>query len=71
MGPVNTVELAAAVSDAGGLGMISGAAVTAPELATTMERLATVTEGPFGVNFIVPLIDREDSRVGDLHSAPH
>ena len=39
--------------------MISGAAVTAAELATTMERLATVTEGPFGVNFIVPMIDRE------------
>jgi nitronate monooxygenase len=69
MGPANTVELAAAVNDAGGLGMISGAAVTAAELATTLERMATITERPFGVDFIVPMIDREALEVA-IATAP-
>jgi NAD(P)H-dependent flavin oxidoreductase YrpB (nitropropane dioxygenase family) len=55
MGAVAPPELAAAVSEAGGLGMLGMAhpGLTAASLANRLDRLCTLTDKPFGVNFIV------------------
>src|SRR3954453_1580225 len=57
-GPVGTPELAAAVSEAGGLGMIPN-----PSSAEEVERLVTaarnVTSEPLGIGFLVPFAGRE------------
>lgn len=59
MGPSGTVELAAAVSDAGGLGMMSIASETAGErgarqaFSDSFDYLTEHTDGPFGVNIPV------------------
>jgi nitronate monooxygenase len=57
-GPVGTSELAAAVSDAGGLGMIPN-----PSSAAEVEVLATtartLTTEPIGVGFLIPFVSRE------------
>ena len=56
MGSVSTPELAAAVSNAGGLGML---AATADELPGDIDAVAAATAGrPFGVNFLMPFFDR-------------
>jgi nitronate monooxygenase len=57
-GPVGTPELAAAVSDAGGLGMVPN-----PTSATEVERLVTsareLTSQPIGIGFLVPFVAEE------------
>lgn len=58
MGGVALPALAAAVSEAGGLGMIGGVRLPAPFLADALEGLRRQTRGPFGVNFLVPFLDR-------------
>lgn len=50
---VTSVELAAAVSNAGGLGIISGALKPPPFLRQEIRRLRALTEKPFGVNFLL------------------
>jgi nitronate monooxygenase len=57
MGGAATPELAAAVSDAGGLGMVNLVMVPADEVAVTMNLLAKSTVGPVGINFLVPFLD--------------
>ena len=59
MGPATTPELVAAVSGAGGLGMIAGVALDPCELQATIDRVRALTDGLFGVNLIVPLLDRD------------
>ncbi|MBT8445717.1 MAG: nitronate monooxygenase [Gammaproteobacteria bacterium] len=59
MAGIATVELAAAVSNAGGLGMIGAPLLSPAALAADLDRLRSLTRAPFGVNFIVPFIDRE------------
>jgi NAD(P)H-dependent flavin oxidoreductase YrpB (nitropropane dioxygenase family) len=55
---VGTPELAAAVSDAGGLGMIPN-----PTSAAEVQRLVTgareVTSRPIGIGFLVPFVSEE------------
>jgi len=58
MGGVATPELAAAVADAGGLGMLGGVRLSASFLASALDRLHAQTRGPFGVNFLMPFLDR-------------
>jgi nitronate monooxygenase len=58
MGGVSTPELAAAVSDAGGLGMIGAAGVPVAMLGGMLETLEA-TGKPFGVNFLMPFLDPE------------
>jgi NAD(P)H-dependent flavin oxidoreductase YrpB (nitropropane dioxygenase family) len=58
MGSMGTPELAAAVSDAGGLGMASMVLEPAERVAAGLERLATLTSGPVGINFLMPFIDQ-------------
>jgi nitronate monooxygenase len=58
--PVATAELAAAVSNAGGLGVIGGVAYSPDVLRAEIRKLRTLTDKPFGVdlllapNFLVP-----------------
>jgi len=58
MGGVSTVELAAAVTNAGGLGMMGVAGVPADMLGDMLDDLDARTNGPFGVNFLMPFLDR-------------
>src|SRR5262245_51809139 len=53
-GGPSTPELAAAVSDAGGLGFLAGGYRRVPDLAAALDRLATMTSRPYGVNLFVP-----------------
>jgi nitronate monooxygenase len=50
-------ELAAAVADAGGLGMIGAPMIPAPVLERMLADLAQRTAGAFGVNFLMPFLD--------------
>jgi len=53
-GGPSTPELAAAVSNAGGLGFLAGGYLTAAELAARCRRTGELTGRPFGVNLFVP-----------------
>lgn len=53
-GGPSTPELAAAVSNAGGLGFLAAGYLSAAELADRRRRLAELTSRPFGVNLFVP-----------------
>lgn len=56
MGAVSTPDLAAAVSNAGGLGMLTA---TADDLSADVDAALAVTAGrPLGVNFLMPFFDR-------------
>jgi NAD(P)H-dependent flavin oxidoreductase YrpB (nitropropane dioxygenase family) len=59
MGIVANVDLAAAVADAGGLGMLALPDVPAPALESALDELAGRTTGRFGVNFLMPFLDLE------------
>jgi NAD(P)H-dependent flavin oxidoreductase YrpB (nitropropane dioxygenase family) len=59
MGGVATAGLAGAVADAGGLGMIGAVRMQARFLADVLDRLGQKTQGAFGVNFLMPFLDRE------------
>jgi NAD(P)H-dependent flavin oxidoreductase YrpB (nitropropane dioxygenase family) len=52
MGPVATRHLAAAVSNAGGLGVIGGVAYGADELRAEIRALRAATDKPFGVDLL-------------------
>ncbi len=54
MGPLASVELAAAVSEAGGLGMLGTYwDITPARLTQALDRLQALTTRPFGVNFLI------------------
>ena len=53
-GGPSTPELAAAVSDAGGLGFLAGGYLSAEELRRRIERTRALTPAPIGVNLFVP-----------------
>lgn len=59
MGGSATPALAAAVAEAGALGMIGGAAMPPAVLAAAIDETAARTSGPFGVNFLIPFLDRD------------
>jgi nitronate monooxygenase len=52
-------ELAAAVTRAGGLGMLGGALQPADSLLAELETIEREANGPAGVNFLMPFLDRE------------
>ena len=52
-GGPSTVELAAAVCEAGGLGFLAAGYVSATDMVAQVERLRSVTDAPFGVNVFV------------------
>ena len=59
MGPVAGPELAAAVSNAGGCGVLGGVFLPASDLRQAIHQLRTLTDKPFGVNLILPLLQEE------------
>lgn len=54
---IGTPELVAAVSEAGGLGMIGAPMIPADVLEETLLQLSRRTTGAFGVNFLMPFRD--------------
>ncbi|MPZ24091.1 MAG: nitronate monooxygenase [Dehalococcoidia bacterium] len=54
MGGVATADLAAAVSEAGGLGIIGAAAMDGDEIRRQVRRLRDLTDRPFGVDILLP-----------------
>jgi nitronate monooxygenase len=57
LGPASTPELAAAVSNAGGLGMLSMVMAPAEDVTVALAALAKETTGPVGINFLMPFLD--------------
>jgi nitronate monooxygenase len=53
-GGPSTPELAAAVSEAGGLGFLAAAYLPATEVASRLDATRELTQGPLGVNVFVP-----------------
>lgn len=53
-GGPSTPELAAAISDSGGLGFLAGGMLSAEELADSILAARRLTSGPIGVNLFVP-----------------
>jgi enoyl-[acyl-carrier protein] reductase II len=61
MGYVARAELCAAVSQAGGLGLIGAASLTAKELREEIHRVREQTDQPFGVDILFATIGRPSS----------
>ncbi len=57
MGHIAGLDLATAVTRAGGLGMIAMPMVPAPALAGILDDLTRRVSGPVGVNFLVPFLE--------------
>lgn len=57
---VSTPELAAAVSEAGGLGFLAAGYKTAEAMREEIRAVRTRTRAPFGVNLFVPSRDTVD-----------
>lgn len=58
MGSILSPELAAAVSNAGGLGQLTLTGDVA-DASRRLDRLSSLTSKPFGVNLLIPYLDRE------------
>lgn len=54
MGPVATASLVAAVSNAGGLGVLGGAGFGPDRLREEINRVRSMTDRPFGVDLLLP-----------------
>ncbi len=54
LGPVAVAELAAAVSNAGGLGVLGGAGFGPDRLREEIGRIRSMTDKPFGVDLLLP-----------------
>lgn len=54
MGGVSTAELVAAVSEAGGLGVVGAASMPAEEIERQVRRIRDLTSKPFGVDVLLP-----------------
>jgi nitronate monooxygenase len=59
MGGFTSPELPVAVAEAGGVGMIGAVMVPAEGLSELLDDIASRTEKPVGVNFLMPFLDRE------------
>jgi NAD(P)H-dependent flavin oxidoreductase YrpB (nitropropane dioxygenase family) len=58
MSSVGMPPLAAAIAEAGGLGMLGGARVSPPTLGLMLDDVRQRTSGPIGVNFLIPFLNR-------------
>lgn len=59
MGSVGGPELAAAVSEAGGLGVTCVAGLTPEEVEARLDKIRRHTRKPYGANFLIPIIQPE------------
>jgi nitronate monooxygenase len=67
MGPIAGPELVAAVSNAGGLGVLGCTSMSPDEVRSVIRRTRELTDRPFGVDLILPArIDQVGTRVGDV-----
>lgn len=57
MGPISSPELTAAVSEAGGLGVITLARAPLDVVEERLKRIRELTSKPFGVNLLIPYMD--------------
>jgi len=64
-------ELAAAVSEAGGLGILASATMTLPELRTAIGKVKSRTSNPFGVNLLPNQADLLGARGGRRAARVH
>ncbi len=62
-----TPALVAAVANAGGLGSLAGARLTSADIRSQIEETRRRTARPFGINFLIPTIPREDLAGGLEH----
>ncbi|MDP9353017.1 MAG: nitronate monooxygenase [Chloroflexota bacterium] len=67
--PATSPELVAAVSNAGGLGSVGAVFESAETLGRQIERVRALTDHPFAVNHVVPLLD-EDAFALTLEAQP-
>lgn len=63
MGGVPTPALVAAVNDAGGMGALGAGPMPPSALSATLEAIASLTDGPVGVNILVPMLDLDVVKV--------
>ncbi len=67
MGPIAGPDLVAAVSNAGGLGVLGCTSMLADEVRTVIRRTRELTDRPFGVDLILPArIDQGGTKVADV-----
>lgn len=67
MGPIAGPELVAAVSNAGGLGVLGCTSMSADEVRAVIRRTRELTDRPFGVDLILPArIDQGGAAVRDV-----
>src|SRR5712692_6918726 len=59
MGSILSPELAATVSNAGALGQITFAGIELKDAKQRYERLCSLTSKPFGVNIVIPYLDKQ------------
>lgn len=57
MGSILSPELAAAVSNAGGLGQMTFAGIEVEDARRRLDRLSSLSSKPFGVNLLIPYLD--------------
>jgi NAD(P)H-dependent flavin oxidoreductase YrpB (nitropropane dioxygenase family) len=67
MGGVTTADLAVAVADAGGLGMMAMPMASAAEVADALTALGQRTAGAVGFNVLMPFLDRDVVAVAAQH----
>ncbi len=70
MGGAGTPALAAAVSNAGGLGVLGAADCGADELRENIAEVRRLTDKPFGVNTLLPASVRREARAVDKEQEP-
>jgi nitronate monooxygenase len=61
MGSVGGPELAAAVSEAGGLGVTTVAGLTPEAVEARLDKVERHTRKPYGANFLIPMLDQPDA----------
>lgn len=69
-GPVATAELAAAVSNAGGLGVIGGAGFSPERLREEINKVRSMTSKPFGVDLLLPANFMGSAATGEMPRDP-
>ncbi len=70
MGGASTPRLAAAVSNAGGLGILGAAACSPKELRSWIEETRSLTDRPFGVDTLLPASVRRGKSKGGQKDGP-
>src|SRR4051812_7856348 len=70
MGRASTPELAAAVSNAGGLGVIGAASCGPNQLRAWIRRTRELTDKPFGVDTLLPASVRRGSKASNTGVSP-